>query len=694
MNLLEQNKVLKAFRDVLSKELHNLIEKPGILWQQMYNRLQWVDDKEDGPVSKVIKDELEKRIKPGSKSWLKLKNILFESSETILLTIKEHGGSINSCAFSPDDKYVLSAGEDRTLKLWDLETGEEVKTFKYHDDGVNCCAFSFDGKLIVSGSKDETVKLWNAMTCEELARLEGHYDPVNSCSFSPDGKTIVSAGDDGTIIFWDTRTKKEQQKIEISHRPVNCCEFSPDGSIVVAASDDGMLTLLDAGSFEELSFTSVTKSLSCCAFSPNGEDIVTGGYSGIPEIFYRVEEEELEPEVPFEYKIDKDIHSEEITACAFSPDGSVVVTGGEDNYLILWDAVGSEFLAKLAGHSSKITSCVFSSDGKLLASSSCDGTVKIWDVENAQNEPAYEDVFSDSVSCCAFSPDGSKVIAGSLDRSLIVYDVPNGNFISEIKGLDVPVTSCTISPDKKILAIGDSHSKLFLWDLKNNKEIICRSERFSISEEAAINCCAFSPDSQKVVTVSGKDPDAGEGSVILWDIKDTKTHDILVQSAAWSTCDFSPDGRKIIIGGDNIDVLDVEKKEKVKSLWVSNFWIICCDFSTDGKKIISVDSNATIKLWDSETYEELRTLNCGISNISSCAFNYDESLIAIADFNGTLEIRAVKDNAKVATFPAIGPLTCCDFNSKGFEVCCGDKGGNFYLFDLIGFNSRILDDRK
>lgn len=692
MSYSEQKTVLEEFKKGVGQELHNLRGQPQILWQQLFNRLQWVDNREGGPVSKVINQELEKKITPGSKPWLKLKNILFESSETILMTIKEHGDSINTCTFSPDNNSILSAGADRTLKLWDLDTGKELKTFKYHDDEVTCCAFSPDGTYIVSGSLDETLRIWNADTCEETARLEGHQDSVNSCAFSPDGTIIVSGSDDGSVIFWDVITKKELEKIDISHRPVTCCAFSPDGELVAAACEDGMLTLIDSESFEELSYTSAMKSFNCCAFGPDGEVIVTGGYTGNhynePAIFYRTEDEELEPEEPFEYTIDEERHAEDITACAFSPDGSTVVTGGEDNYLIFWDAVHFEFSAKLAGHSAQITSCIFSPDGKMIASTSKDGTMKIWNTENAQNESAYEDVFSDSISCCTFSPDGSKVVAGSLDRSLIVYNVSNGNFISEIKGMDVPVTSCTISPDGNILAIGDSHSKLFLWDVTNNRQILCRTETFSVSEEAAINCCAFSSDGGKIVTASGLDPDAGEGSVVLWDLHNTDKYEILAQNAAWSVCDFSPDGKKIIFGGDTINIWDIERQDIIKVIRNLNSWLIYCAFSTDGKTIISVDSHGTVQLWDSEIYEELKTVHCDISNISSCAFSHDVHFIALTDFDGNLEIRNIENNNKIATFPAIGPLTCCDFNSRGFDVCCGDKAGNFYLFSLIGIDSK------
>ena len=96
----------------------------------------------------------------------------------------------------------MSSG-DNTIKLWNVETGQEIRTLKGHDSLVNSVNFSPDGKTLVSGSDDKTIKLWNVETGQEIRTLKGHDNSVWSVNFSPDGKTLVSGSADKTIKLWN-----------------------------------------------------------------------------------------------------------------------------------------------------------------------------------------------------------------------------------------------------------------------------------------------------------------------------------------------------------------------------------------------------------------------------------------------------------------------------------------------------------
>ncbi|WP_287234779.1 WD40 repeat domain-containing protein [Microcystis sp. Msp_OC_L_20101000_S702] len=108
--------------------------------------------------------------------------------------------------FSPDEKTLATAGEDATLKLWNLETGREILTLKGHDGSLTTTAFSPDGKSLVTASYDKTIKLWNVETGQEIRTLKGHDSYVYSVNFSPDGKTLVSGSWDNTIKLWKVET--------------------------------------------------------------------------------------------------------------------------------------------------------------------------------------------------------------------------------------------------------------------------------------------------------------------------------------------------------------------------------------------------------------------------------------------------------------------------------------------------------
>jgi WD40 repeat protein len=131
-------------------------------------------------------------------------------------------------AFSADGKRLASAGEDKTVKVWDAQTGQEQLTLKGHADRVYSVAFSPDGKRIASASWDMTVKVWEAQTGQEQLTLKGHAGRVHSVAFSPDGKRLASAGD-GTVRLWDADAGQQVLALQGHTDRVWSVAFSPDG---------------------------------------------------------------------------------------------------------------------------------------------------------------------------------------------------------------------------------------------------------------------------------------------------------------------------------------------------------------------------------------------------------------------------------------------------------------------------------
>ncbi|MCA2689583.1 MULTISPECIES: WD40 repeat domain-containing protein, partial [unclassified Microcystis] len=122
--------------------------------------------------------------------------------------LEGHDSVVTSVNFSPDGKTLVSGSGDKTIKLWNVETGQEIRTLKGHDSVVSSVNFSPDGKTLVS-SGDNTIKLWNVKTGQEIRTLKGHDSVVSSVNFSPDGKTLVSGSWDNTIKLWNVETGQE-----------------------------------------------------------------------------------------------------------------------------------------------------------------------------------------------------------------------------------------------------------------------------------------------------------------------------------------------------------------------------------------------------------------------------------------------------------------------------------------------------
>jgi len=163
--------------------------------------------------------------------------------------LQGHTNFVNSVAFSPDGRHIVSGSADETIRLWDAQTGGQVgNPLQGHTSSVHSVAFSPDGRHIVSGSWNKTIQLWDAQTGGQVGNpLQGHTSSVLSVAFSPDGRHFVSGSYDKTIRLWDAQTGGQVGNPLQGHTSsVNSVAFSPDGRHIVSGSWDKTIQLLDA----------------------------------------------------------------------------------------------------------------------------------------------------------------------------------------------------------------------------------------------------------------------------------------------------------------------------------------------------------------------------------------------------------------------------------------------------------------
>jgi WD40 repeat protein len=236
---VEHKTTLKAFARALTREAHVLTQQPDLLWQQLYNRLQWASE----PVGRMLVPELTRRCKPGAEPWIKNRTPPRES-ESLIRTLSGHALYVNACAISPDDSFIVSASRDKTLKVWDVATGRERATLTGHTSGIRACAISPTSSFIVSASWDKTLKVWDAATGNEQVNLAGHNSWISDFAISSDGSWIVSASDDKTLKVWDSATGRERATLPLLGSG-DCLALHPWLPFVAYGDQLGMMNMVD-----------------------------------------------------------------------------------------------------------------------------------------------------------------------------------------------------------------------------------------------------------------------------------------------------------------------------------------------------------------------------------------------------------------------------------------------------------------
>jgi len=162
-------------------------------------------------------------------------------------TLTGHSDRVWSVVYSPDGRYLASGSMDKTIKIWEVATGKELRTLTGHSDWVWSVVYSPDGRYLASGSDDKTIKIWEVAMGKELLTLTGHSEVVRSVVYSPDGRYLASGSQDKTIKIWEVATGKELRTLTGHSQTVFSVAYSPDGRYLASGSGDRTIKIWRVG---------------------------------------------------------------------------------------------------------------------------------------------------------------------------------------------------------------------------------------------------------------------------------------------------------------------------------------------------------------------------------------------------------------------------------------------------------------
>ena len=608
-----------------------------------------------------------------SKSGLAMTRSLAErGAGTCIRTLNGHEECVNCVTFIPNECKALSGSEDQTLKLWDLATGEclrtfgkNVFTFEERKKPVYAVAVSPDGNRAISTSR-RMFKLWDLTTGECLYTFDQHTDRVLTVAFSQDGHQALSGSRDKTLKLWDLTTRQCLHTFEGHASSVISVAFSPDGHQALSGSSDCMFRLWDLDQGECLyTFMGNAKGISSLAFSPDGNQALSGSVGEKLQLWDFTAKRCLRT---IEGHTNSVYH---IYAVAFNPNGSEILSGSSEKTLKLWDLPTGRCLRTFEGHTNGVESVAFSQDGHQALSGSLDKTLKLWDLswleeshrlaplryargvagsEASKHERTHGTLLQkarkelkkrDIASALSYLEQARGVpgferesTALALGRSLGAYTHITGSRggweTLTFNGHIWNVESVALSPDGSQGLSGSDDKSLKLWDLANGECL-----HTFVGHTGRVESVAVSPDGR--LAVSG----SFDKTLKLWDLskgeclRTLRGHEWAVNSVV-----FSPDGRLILSGSldQSLKLWNLATGECLRTLTGHTKEIYSVTFSPDGLRVLSGGSDKTLKLWDLATGDCLQTFTGHTGSVRSVSFHPDGSRILSGSEDRTLKL--------------------------------------------------------
>ncbi|MBN2384334.1 protein kinase [bacterium] len=576
-----------------------------------------------------------------------------------------HTAPVNSVFITNDNTTVISSGNDRIIRFWELETGREQKTLlpgiggtmiypslsqqknsivttngshvglvldaqtgqvlhklTGHEGIITSLDLSSDETLIATGSIDKTIRLWEAETGSNITVFNQHEGNVNSVSFSRDTHYIVSASHDKTARIFERETTREFRKFTAEWLVITAC-LSPDNKLLLASS--GLFIYIwDIESSQLLEKLRVTDiggaQVQILSVSANNEFLILGCTDKIIRIREMGTWRELHS-----YQG----HTSYIKSVYLSPDNKHIASGSADDSVRVWEVDTEREKWSREGHTGPVNAVCLSPDQALLASGSDDCTARVWSLETHKETHQFLG-HNGAVKKLAFSSDGMYLASAGLDCIIFIWDLAAREKRARLSSIGFLIHSLAFTHDDSSVVAAVAPASIKVWDWRTGSQI----RTFECGSNH-IRTAALSESNDLIVT-GGVDH-----KVYCWNFQTGK----LMQTFSGHTSPItalaiSSDSRLIVSADSNAALMawEAQTGNTIARLQGHRLQINSVLITPDNRSVISASQDKTINIWDIESATLVKTLSDHTGNVWSLALSPDAHLLASASADKTIRL--------------------------------------------------------
>lgn len=403
-----------------------------------------------------------------------------------------HPDRIPALIYHPQGEQLLSAGWDRSVRIWKSPQADPLMLLNTHSEQVYCLAYSADGKFLACADSDYEVHLWTDLQGKQPANiLRGHEAEIAGMTFSPDGQFFASAGADRTIHVWNLATGALHAGPQSGNRHTIALAAGPTRSNLVSA----LGTSLQAWEPESASmawFPPATEPMRSLAASADGHWLALSGETPDVELW----------DISTHQKARVLTHTKgPISDLAFSPDSKRLATASlSDGLVWLWDMAEPEAILVIpeAADSCTLETVVFHPKENLIAvggidflsTGGTDGAVCLWDLDKREKLKGFER----GVTCLAFDPKCRYLAGGTLANSVAVWDLQDDKLVFDLPGHTERIGAVAFSPDGSWLVSASDDCTIRVWNVLNGRLVVARHF------DTAIQSLVFGADGEYLYT--------------------------------------------------------------------------------------------------------------------------------------------------------------------------------------------------